>query len=81
MKVQELIKLLLRYDQEADVQITGTWWRNQTVPGDLLCLRGIGSPLLIRHPGRNRVEIYSTMERTTGIDTWEMPGVDGHDIF
>ena len=68
MKVKELIKLLQRQDPDDDLLITGSWQENETVPGSIVCLHARRGPLVIHDIGRHRVELFSSLQRTVGVE-------------
>ena len=59
MTVKELIRLLSKCDQDAQVEITFCYNRSRT-PGDCVSLTGEHAPLIIRNPMEGTVELFAS---------------------
>lgn len=64
MTVKELIRLLSKCDQDAQVGITFCYNRTQT-PGDCVSLVGKDAPLIIRNPMEGTVELFASNKPDT----------------
>lgn len=59
MTVKELIRLLSKCDQGAQVEITFCYNRSRT-PGDCVSLVGKNAPLIIRNPMEGSIELFAS---------------------